>query len=245
MGEAKRRQARGDSNPRAGARPKGPWLLAGGLLLLLLLVAALLYWLTNPAVAPTDDLPRAEPGAPAFPADLDRYGVSLGDPNAPVVVREFADYQCPACANFAEQLQRLKTDYIDTGKLRVVFFDFPLSQHVNAMPAALAARCAGDQGAYWPMNQRLFAAQSSWEDLREPRPLFVDYARDLGLDAAAFESCLTSERHRPAVQRSLEAARQLRVASTPTVYVDNVLLTRPGWYQLAGVVQRQLQAAGR
>jgi protein-disulfide isomerase len=242
MGEAKRRQTQSEPAPRRRGR-RGSGGLIAGLVLTVAIVAGLVYWLTTPTLSPLDDLPRAAEGAPAFPAELDRFGVSLGDPQAPVVVREFADYQCPACAQFSEVAQRLKADYIEPGKVRLVFFDFPLEQHRNAVPSAQAARCAADQEAYWPMHELLFARQERWADSSAPQALFADYARELNLDSELFERCLSSGRHLDAVQRSLQAARQLRLSSTPTVFVDNVQLTRPGWYQLAGVVERQLQAA--
>ena len=243
MGEAKRRTERGDTRPRS-RRTDRSRIVAAVIAVLLLAGAGLFFWLTSPTLSPIDDLPRAAEGAAPFPAELDRYGISLGDPNAPVVVREFADYQCPGCAVFAEQIARLKREYVDTGKVRFVYFDFPLGQHRNAVPAALAARCAGDQQAYWPMQSLLFERQSRWNAQTDPAAVFTGFARELKLDEALFSRCLSSRRHLPAIERSLEAARQLRVASTPTVFVDNVLLTRPGWYQLAGVVERQL-AAGR
>ena len=141
MGEAKRRTGQGAPHPKK-RRAGSMWPLAIGLLVVVLILGGLLYWLTNPSLSPIDDLPQAEQGAAPFPAELDRFGVSLGDANAPVVVREFADYQCPGCASFAEVVQRLKKEYIEPGKVRLVYFDFPLSQHRNAMPAAQAARCA-------------------------------------------------------------------------------------------------------
>jgi len=83
-----------------------------------------------------------------FPDELDRLGVERGDPDAPLVVREFADYQCPACRSFYPTVKRLIDEYVDAGQVRFVFFDFPLDMHEHAVPAAEAARCAGRQDAY-------------------------------------------------------------------------------------------------
>jgi protein-disulfide isomerase len=243
MGEAKRRRQTGDDKPRAKRKIPGAWLLAGGFALFALAVVGLFHWLTDPTISPIDDLPRAAVGAPPFPAELDRHGVSVGDPNAPVVVREFSDYQCPACARFADIKNRFKREYVESGRARVVFFDFPLSGHRNAVPAAMAARCAGDQQAYWPMHDTLFARQSRWSELADPLETFAGFADSLNLDRRLFERCMRTQRHRAAVEQSLEVARRLRVAGTPTVTVDNIRLTQPGWYQLAGVVERQLEAA--
>lgn len=242
MGEAKRRSAAGET-PRRRRKSGGPWTLVAALVVLLAVIAGLLYWLTSPSLSPIDDLPKAADGAPPFPAELDRHGVSVGPADAPVVVREFADYQCPGCAVFADSAERLRSEYVDSGKVRFVYFDMPLPQHANAVPAALAARCAGDQDAYWRMQELLFDRQGQWQGAQDPKAVFSGYAGELGLQAEPFEQCLRTERHLGAVQRSLQAAQQMRVTSTPTVYVDNVQLTRPGWYQLAGVVERHLQGA--
>lgn len=243
MGEAKRRKADGSHGAAGRNRRRRGWMLGGAVVLGGVLLVGLLYWLTNPKLAPLDDLPQAENGRAAFPQGLDRYGVSLGEPDAPVVVREFADYQCPACARFDPVLQRFKREYVETGRARIVYFDLPLPQHGNAMPAAMAAHCAGDQDAFWPMHAMLFERQASWAESDAAQALFGNYAEELGLDGALFERCLASERHRQRIERSAQVARQLRVAATPTVFVGDVQLTQPGWYQLAGVTERELEAA--
>lgn len=240
MGEAKRRQATGKPAPQNQKRKNKQALLWGGGLVAVLIVIALAVFLATPGAGPTTALPSVPEGTPPFPAELDRYGVELGDPDAPVVVREFADYQCPACASFARVHEQLRTDYIDTGKVRLVFFELPLSQHRNALPAAQAARCAGDQDAYWPMHDQLFANQSSWSAQGDPMRIFSGYAENLELNEGRFERCMSTEQRREQVEASASIAQQLRVASTPTVLVDNIPLTRPGWEQLSGVIEQQL-----
>jgi protein-disulfide isomerase len=129
---------------------------------------------------------------------------------------------------------------VDSGKVRFVYFELPLSQHANAMPAAQAARCAGDQNAFWPMHDALYDNQSAWAGLSDPNPTFTRYAGDLGLSENRFSRCLATELHREAIEQSAKVATQLRVLSTPTVMVDNIVLTRPGWGQLSAVVEREL-----
>ncbi len=237
MGEAKRRKQTGAPSLRkSSAKP----LMVTGALLVAVAIVAGLYLLTSGPAPTSDALPVAAPDAAPFPAELDRFGVSIGSDDAPVVVREFADYQCPACARFASASQRLKQEYVETGQVRFVFFDLPLQQHRNAVPAAMAARCAGDQEAYWPMHDRLFEAQSQWSDADDPQALFFRYADDLGLEQRRFRRCMTTELHRDAIDQSRRVAMQLRVTSTPTVLVDNIRLTRPGWGQLSAVVEREL-----
>lgn len=238
MGEAKRREVTGGSG-RKGKQHKQALLWSGALLAVLAL-GGLAVYLATPGSGPAIALPEVPADTPAFPAELDRYGVQLGEPDAPVVVREFADYQCPACASFARVHERFKADYIDTGKARLVFFELPLAQHANAMPAAQAARCAGDQGKYWGMHDLLFAHQSSWSVERDPATRFKGFAEQLELNQRRFDRCLSTEQRKEEVEASRSIAQQLRVASTPTVLVDNIPLTRPGWEQLSGVIERQL-----
>ncbi|WP_226609379.1 DsbA family protein [Marinobacter nauticus] len=241
MGEAKRRKQTGVPSPRNTQGRKS--LIIVLLLVIGVAVIAGLYFVTKPPAPSSEALPVAAPNADEFPAIVDQYGVSVGNEDAPVVVREFADYQCPACARFAEASQRLKKEYVESGKVRFVYFDLPLRQHQNAMPAALAARCAGDQDQYWAMHDKLYGSQLDWSGSNDPTATFTRYANDLGLEERRFRRCMETELHREAVEQSLQVAVQLRVASTPTVMVDNIQLTRPGWGQLSAVVERELAKA--
>jgi protein-disulfide isomerase len=125
---------------------------------------------------------------------------SRGNADAPVTVVEYADFQCPACGVFATTMgPELVKDYVDTGKVRFVFHDFPLPQHANAIPAAEAARCAADQGAFWPYHDLLYAKQAEWENSRQPLTLFASYAEQLKLDRGAFETCFNNHTHQAAI----------------------------------------------
>lgn len=238
MGEAKRRKNMGE--PSSGKTKSNKPLYVG---IAVLVVAAIVFGLSFLTAKPeltSGELPVADASAQPFPAELDQYGVSIGQADAPIVVREFADYQCPACANFAEAGQRLIEEYVKSGKVRFVYFALPLQQHKNAMPAALAARCAGDQSAYWPMHDQIYNAQSEWSDTGNPVATFTSYATGLGLEERRFRGCMTTKLHKEAIEQSRQVAIKLRVTSTPTVMVDNIRLTRPGWAQLSAVVEREL-----
>jgi protein-disulfide isomerase len=147
---------------------------------------------------------------------------ALGRHDAPVTLVEFSDYQCPFCGRFfSATLSTLKRDYIDTGKLRLVFRDYPLDQiHPQARKAAEAAHCAGDQGKYWQMHDRLFQNQNALtaEQLSE-------HARTLGLDGAAFDTCLKSGKQAERVQKGLEDGLAAGVQGTPGFVVAR---TKPG-----------------
>ena len=125
---------------------------------------------------------------------------SLGRADAPVTLVEFSDFQCPFCGRFfATTLPALKQDYIDTGKLRYVFRDFPLDQlHPNARTAAVAAHCAGEQGKYWDMHDVLFQNQRALAP-----PQLAEYARAVGVAGPEFEQCVASGRYAPQIERGL------------------------------------------
>ncbi len=238
MGEAKRRKKTGQPVAK-GKRRQKPLIIAlsAGVVAL---VVAIVYFITAPPAPTSDALPTASADASPFPSQFDEYGVSVGDPDAPVVVREFADYQCPACQNFASASGQLKEKYVESGQVRFVYFDLPLQQHQNAVPAALAARCAGDQNSYWGMHDRLFANQTEWSGSDQPAEIFERYAEDLGLQVRRFQRCMDTELHLEAIEQSRKVAMQLQLTSTPSVLVDNIRLTRPGWGQLSAVVEREL-----
>ena len=144
-----------------------------------------------------------------------------GQPDAPVTVVEYADFQCPGCAFFATRMEEsIDRDYVETGKVRFIYHDFPLQQHPNAIPAAEAARCAGDQNAFWAMHDMLFANQAQWESLAQPGSQFSAYAGQLKLDRAAFEQCLSSGKHRTAILQAQQESMQANINQTPTFVID-------------------------
>jgi len=133
------------------------------------------------------------------------------------VLIEFSDYQCPFCARYArETLPQIEREYISTGKVKYVFRDFPIeSIHKDAVRAAAAAHCAGDQGKYWEMHDRLFANQAKL------RPAdFKEHAVAVGLDAAAFAQCLESGRETARVRKDAEEAARYGVTGTPAFFVN-------------------------
>lgn len=239
MGESKRRRQTGERSPLAHKQKKQRLLAASLSVVALIAVVFGVYWLSNPKLMKPSSLPTAE-GRSAFPAEQDGLGVSIGDDDAPLVVREFADYQCPACADFSSTIERLKAEYIDSGQVRLVFFDLPLRQHANAIPAAEAARCAEDQDGWWEMHKTLFEKQSDWSGADSPDEIFLDYAESQGLDTRRFRRCMSGDIHRDEIDESHNLARDLRITSTPTVLVDNIPLTRTNWAQMSAIVDREL-----
>jgi protein-disulfide isomerase len=148
----------------------------------------------------------------------------LGSADAPVTILEFSDYQCPYCRQHAlETLPQLLETYIETGQVRYIFRDFPLPSHANARPAAEAARCAGDQAAYWQMHERLFAEQEQWAELGpdDLRATFVAYAGELGLDTEAFQQCLESGVYTELVQQDQVEGYEAGVEGAPSFFIND------------------------
>jgi len=161
------------------------------------------------------------PGAPAAEEQPSEVRVSVdddpikGDPKAPVTIVEFSDYQCPFCRRFHEQtLPSLDTEYISKGKVRYAFRDYPLEFHQNALPAALAANCAGEQGKYWEINDFLFKNPDKLEV-----PNILSSARSLGLNKEELEKCINEKRYQSEINRDMEDARKYGVRGTPSFFI--------------------------
>lgn len=165
-------------------------------------------------------------------------GITQGDPDAPVVVIEFADFQCGACGTFAMFYKPLLNDFIQDGTARFVWYDFPLIQiHGNAFLAARAGRCANEQDRFWPFHDVMFAERERWAETPAPTRLFADYAERAGLDRGAFEQCLNSDRYQREVTQNMRFGESLGVQGTPTVFVNGRRLTewprtRAGWQEV-------------
>jgi protein-disulfide isomerase len=156
------------------------------------------------------------PPPPAVQVPTD--GPSRGEPDAPVTIVEFSDYQCPFCGRAQATVERIMETY--PGKIRLVFRDYPLSYHRFATKAAEAAHCAGDQGRYWEMHALLY--ENSYA-LREMD--LKAYAEELGLDTDRFDSCLDSSEKAPVVQASLALVKKLDLTGAPAFFINGRLLT--------------------
>jgi protein-disulfide isomerase len=164
-------------------------------------------------------------------ANADEQPGILGSADAPVTIVEYSDYQCPYCRRHVMQtMPQIQKAYIDTGKIRYIFKDFPLDFHPNASKAAEAARCAGAQGAFWAMHDRLFDSQGEWSPLEQSSALdtFVSYAQDMELDTSAFRTCLETGQFAAQIARDVQEGRQAGVEGTPSFLIDAQLV--PGAY---------------
>ncbi|MBR9990436.1 MAG: DsbA family protein [Gemmatimonadetes bacterium] len=172
-------------------------------------------------------------------------GITIGEEDAPVRVLVFSDFQCGACAVWTARIEaNLKAEFVETGKVRYTYYDFPLvSIHPHAFLAARAGRCAEEQGRFWEYHDRLFANQNTWAFSQSaPVTEFTQYASAVGLDSNEFSACLRSDRHADVVTANVLLAEQLGVNSTPTVYVGQRRLG--GEWQDYAAVRAAIQAAG-
>ncbi|MFC1654061.1 DsbA family protein [Patescibacteria group bacterium] len=149
---------------------------------------------------------------------------AFGDENAPVTLVEFTDFECPFCKRYTDEtFVQIVENYVDTGKVRYIMRDLPLSFHPNAKPAALAARCAGDQGKYKEMHSLLFENQDKWS-VGDSGEKFASYAVELGLNTTDFSSCVESDKFAEAIDADLELAAKVGASGTPSFFVNGTSL---------------------
>lgn len=158
------------------------------------------------------DLPKAE-------------GYLRGDPNAPVTIIEYADFECPGCGRFATvEEPDIRSRLIETGLANFRFLDFPLPEiHQNTLSAHLAASCAADQGKFWEMHDLIFMGQDQWSGIvtSNPRKLLDGYAAQVGLDMKAYNECQSSQKNLARIQANKQAGVALGVGSTPTLIIGD------------------------
>ena len=181
---------------------------------------AVLYYAMKggtPAVEPVDlgELEQEEL------IDMAQPGGVYGDPNAPVTIMEFGDYQCGGCKQFALfDKPQVDLAYIESGQAKLEFYDFPImSLHAHAFLAARAARCAGDQDRYFEYHDLVFGTQQDWAPMESVIGHFKDLGEELRLDRREFGDCLQSDRHADVVTANMRLGEALGVGQTPTLLV--------------------------
>lgn len=158
---------------------------------------------------------NAQPEQPTRAKVATAGAFAIGSQNAPVTMVEFTDFQCPFCYRFhVNTFNELKKNFIDTGKVRFVSRDLPLDFHPNAMQAAQAGRCAGEQGQFWPMRDRM-GANPEQLDMGH---LLAD-AQDLKLNVDTFRSCIQSGKYKSAIQADIQEATRVGANGTPSFVI--------------------------
>lgn len=158
---------------------------------------------------------KAQPSRPTTAKVSTKGKQEMGSKDAPVTIVEFTDYQCPYCLRFTKTtFPLLKSKYIDTGKVRWVALNLPLAFHKDAIKAAQAAHCAGEQGKFWEMREELF---------KNPKRLALSYlpahAATISLDISAFNACLQSNRHLDDIAKEAKDANAVRLTGTPSFII--------------------------
>jgi len=154
-------------------------------------------------------------------------GYVFGDTAAPVQIIEFADFECPACGQFAMLTEPdVRSRLVQTKQAYVRFFDYPLPMHRNTWDASHAAACADEQGKFWQMHDTLFANQDRWngEATSKPKSLFMSYARELGLNEGQFEKCWDDRKYQSRIASNRAEAERRRVTQTPSFIIGNKLI---------------------
>jgi protein-disulfide isomerase len=150
-----------------------------------------------------------------------------GRPDAPIMVVEMSDFQCPYCRAFAtETWATLEREYVATGQVKWIFINFPLTEiHPNAVAAAELAMCAAKQGKFWPMHDLLFAHQAKWAPLREPGQLLLTFADSLRIPRDSILPCVQNGEMRGLVQKDANTAARIGARSTPSFLIEGAMLS--------------------
>lgn len=181
---------------------------------------------TPSAAAPAASAPATPPAGPdprVTAADAARI---KGDVNAKLWIVVVSDFQCPFCAQWErETAAQVIEEFVNPGIARLAFVNYPLQQHANALPAAEAAMCAGAQGKFWAMHDRIFATQNQWSLLPSSAAFFESAALEIGVSAPEYTACISEHVMRPMIEADVERATAGGARSTPTFFIGNQVIS--------------------
>ena len=229
--------------PKGKKRTKSTKPFYAALGLIAIVGAGALAWVsTRPKAAPMTIDPKLPP--------LQAQGYVMGNPNAPVQVTEFADFECPACSQFATITEPdIRRRLVASGQMSFRFMDYPLVNiHRNTIPAHLAAACANEQGKFWEYHDVLFQRQDQWngEATRNPKSLLKGYAQELGLNVNGWESCYDGQKYLRQIQANAEEGNKRNVGGTPTFVIGDKLYNNMGYDEFKRLVDLAFRdAAGK
>jgi protein-disulfide isomerase len=172
------------------------------------------------ASRPKNVASRVDPSLPALKAE----GHVIGSPTAKIEVIEFADFECPGCGQFATITEPdIRERLVNTGLIRMRYMDYPLPMHKNTWDASFAAGCAGEQGKFWEMHDKIFANQDKWngEETTRPQKPLAALAEGLSLDMTKFNACVDAQAPKAAIQATLTEAERRGVNQTPTFIIGD------------------------
>lgn len=169
-----------------------------------------------------------------------------GHSDAPVWIIEVSDFQCPYCKVWHDEVYpAVKREYVDSGKVRLAYVNFPLGQHRHARPAAEAALCAGAQGRFWEYHDALFDTQAEWTPLANADALFLTLGERVGLDLDEQRDCLDSDVMLPLIEADLQRMNEAGVGSTPSFFVGDEQLGNAPLSEFRRAIDSALERAGQ
>lgn len=184
-------------------------------------IVIFLFWWGYNRYIPVPEAEKQKPVNQALTNDWFK-----GNQEAKVVVVEYSDFQCPACQLYSPLIREVAQQYGE--KIAIVYRHFPLKQiHLQAELAAQAAEAAGKQGKFWEMNELLFERQEQWAEKREAKKLFIDYAKELGLNEAQFKKDLVSKEVKALVKADYLSGLANRLNSTPSFFINGERMANP------------------
>lgn len=187
--------------------------------------------------------PTAEPVVKENLKAVSANDIVLGNPQAKIVVYEYADFQCPACASYNPIINQLLSEY--DGKVKVVYRFFPLTGiHQNALISGQAGYAAWKLGKFKEMKDLLFSKQKDWEELKDPTEVFTSYAQIAGMDEAKFLEIMNSDEAKNAVKAGETEAISLGLNSTPSFFVGNKQIAPNGLAGFKTLIDSELGSAG-
>lgn len=172
---------------------------------------------------------QREAASLVLPSEVVATDHSRGSTIAPVTLVEYGDFQCPACGAYYPLVEQVVKEE-GTDRLRFVFRHFPLSQHPNAVPAARASEAASIQGKFWEMYNLLYENQDSWATSTNPKPIFAEYAKQMGLDIAKFATDYDSQAVKDIIDNDYKGGAKGGVNSTPSYFVNGKQIVNPQSY---------------
>lgn len=152
-----------------------------------------------------------------------------GNLQSSVILVEYSDFQCPACAAYFPLVERIFDENKDN--IKFVYRHFPLTQHANAVPASKAAEAAGKQGKFWDMYEKIFTAHDEWENSTDIDKVLYDYATKMGLDMVKFDTDYKSKEVIDKVNNDVRSGTKAGINSTPTFYLNGVKISNPQNYE--------------
>jgi protein-disulfide isomerase len=213
-------------SPTTSTQGSPAWMLPASILVAALLISgSLIYTMYGGNRATTETTPEETAAVQAKAPGASERDAILGDPNAPVTVIAYEDFQCPFCARFHDEgLAQIRDAYVATGKVKLVYRHLAFLGP-ESIAAAEASECAKDQGKFWEFHDALFGAElidGQEHNGNLNRTLFTQIASELKLDAGVFASCVDSGTHKDFVAAQVaEAGAQYGVQSTPTIFVND------------------------